>query len=61
MDILLQEMGITLYENENGLHLYKQEQAIIENYPKDLIFRPAIEKSFKNLVKIEKEKQKKNK
>lgn len=61
MDILRQDMGITLYEDDNGLHLYIQEQPVLENYPKDMIFRSAIEKSFNNLVKIQKEKQKKNK
>lgn len=61
MNILRQDMGITLYEDDNGLHLYIQEQPVLENYPKDMIFRSAIEKSFNNLVKIQKEKQKKNK
>lgn len=61
MNILKQDMGITLYEDDNGLHLYIQEQPVLENYPKDMIFRSAIEKSFNNLVKIQKEKQKKNK
>ena len=58
MKIVKQDMGITIYQStEDGtMSLYIDEQPSIENL--EPMFKPMLEKSYNNLVKIRKEEQK---
>lgn len=57
--VLKSEEQVTLYDNgDNTLSLYIEEQPVLENYPASMLFRPAIMKSYQNLVDIRKKENK---